>query len=256
MQTTIPTRVGGAIWPVVALLLGSMLVVKTINVTSFRIADQFYPAYLALDPDNVYMRITIHHLAQMLFASALILAVSRLLQWPLRTFGFHLNGWAFSFKRVLIFCAFWFLVQLSVGYLLVQGGLSADPGYPLTLRNFAGWLGFEVLLSGTSEEIMYRGLIMTLMMRAWQSLFRSTQWLGWAALVGATLVFMVDHINFSLQPLAVTYVNPLQQLTVLIFGLFYGFLYLRTQSLVGPVLAHNLLNGVITVAGTLLYLLL
>ncbi|MEZ4863477.1 MAG: CPBP family intramembrane glutamic endopeptidase [Caldilineaceae bacterium] len=256
MHTTIPTRVGASSWPVVALLVSSALVVKTINVTSFHIADRFYPAYLLLDPDNVYMRITIHHLAQMLFAFAWILAVSRLMQWPLRTFGFNLNGWAFSLKWVLIFCALWFLVQFGVGYLLVRGGLSADPGYPFTLRNVAGWFGFEVLLSGTSEEIMYRGLIMTLMLRLWHQRFHSAQLLGWAAVVGATVVFMVDHINFSLQPLAVTYVNPLQQVTVLIFGLFYGFLFLRTRSLVGPMLAHNLLNGVITVAGTLLYVLL
>ncbi|MFP4016478.1 MAG: type II CAAX prenyl endopeptidase Rce1 family protein [Halanaerobiales bacterium] len=50
-----------------------------------------------------------------------------------------------------------------------------------------------------------------------------------------------------------TYFNSLQQLTCLIFGVFYGYLFVKTRSVFGPILAHNLLNGVITISTILLF---
>jgi membrane protease YdiL (CAAX protease family) len=257
METTLRAKPTARLWRIPALLIAGMLVAKTINVTSFYVADLVFSVVAALDPDDVYLYITIHHVAQLLITLGLMLVAT--IRWPsvtFRTFGFTTHDWQFSLKWVLLFSLAWSIVQFGVGYVLVKDGLSADPGYPLTARNLGGMLAFQLLLSGTSEEIMFRGLIMTALIVGWRSVFPSRRALGWAATIGATLVFMFDHINFSLSPLAVTYFNPLQQGTALIFGLFYGVLFWKTQSLVGPILAHGLLNGIITLSGTLLFLLL
>ena len=39
----------------------------------------------------------------------------------------------------------------------------------------------------------------------------------------------------------------------MMFGAFYAFLFLRTRSLLGPILAHNLLNAVIVTIGLILH---
>ena len=66
---------------------------------------------------------------------------------------------------------------------------------------------------------------------------------------------MLAHINFNLHPFAVTYFNLAQQITCLIFGAFYGWLLTKTRSIIGPMLAHNLLNGVITLCSLLISLI-
>lgn len=65
---------------------------------------------------------------------------------------------------------------------------------------------------------------------------------------------MLAHINIAVNPLRVTHFNLLQQVTVFTFGAFYAFLFVRTRSLLGPILAHNLLNAVIVTIGLILLL--
>jgi membrane protease YdiL (CAAX protease family) len=77
----------------------------------------------------------------------------------------------------------------------------------------------------------------------------------WIAGSIATIIFMLAHINIAFYPLRVTHFNILQQITVLIFGAFYAFLFIRTKSLLGSILAHNLLNAVIVTIGLILFLI-
>jgi membrane protease YdiL (CAAX protease family) len=90
--------------------------------------------------------------------------------------------------------------------------------FPLTAKNFTGYFLFEILLSGTSEDVMFRALVVTSMLFLWRNLFRVER-----------------HLN--------------------IFGTFYGYLMVKTKSIAGPILAHNLLNGVITIVSLVLFLI-
>lgn len=67
---------------------------------------------------------------------------------------------------------------------------------------------------------------------------------------------MLAHINIAFNPLRVTHFSLLQQFSSLGFGIFYAFLFLRTRSILGPILAHNLLNTIIVMVGLLLALVL
>ncbi len=75
------------------------------------------------------------------------------------------------------------------------------------------------------------------------------------AIACSTVIFMLAHINFNLNPFVITHFSLAQQLTCLIFGTFYGWLLVKTKSVIGPMLAHNLLNGVITGVSLLISLI-
>lgn len=131
-----------------------------------------------------------------------------------------------------------------------------SPGFtfPLNFRNYIGYYLFEVLLSGTSEEIMFRSLVITLMLSLWGKYFSNSKRFSIVVISASTLIFMIAHINFNLFPFKITHFDILQQLTCLASGLCFGYLFLKTKSIVGCMIAHNLLNGIITLM-TLLFVL-
>lgn len=68
------------------------------------------------------------------------------------------------------------------------------------------------------------------------------------AIIISTVLFMAGHIGYDLFPFRITYINGLQQLTVVIFSFAYGIVFLKTRSILGPMLMHNLLNGIATIS--------
>ncbi|MFQ3547425.1 MAG: CPBP family intramembrane glutamic endopeptidase [Termitinemataceae bacterium] len=126
--------------------------------------------------------------------------------------------------------------------------------FPITVQNFVTYFGFQILMSGTSEEVLFRSLVMVPLLLVGERGSMSSKTITIVVSSIATIIFMLAHINFTLFPFRITYFNPLQQLTVLIFGYFYAYLFIKTRSIIGPIVAHNLLNGVITVIGLMLFL--
>ncbi len=235
---------------IIITMILSMALVKTVNMLSFDAAYLFYPSFAQFDPDNVFIVLTIHHICQAVIALLIICVVSRILKLSMREFGFNLEQFKFSLKAVLIFVGIWSVIQAGVGLMMITVFKApASFGFPLNTRNYIGYFLFEILLSGTSEEIMFRALVISLMIYVWKNLFKKESHLTLMVILSSSLVFMFDHINFSFSPFRITYINLLQQLTALIFGTFYGYLFTRTKSIAGPMLAHNLLNGVIAIIG-------
>lgn len=251
-MTSLSWKTGGQI-----ALLGAAFLALTrlISELAFLLAQPMAQSLRALDPDGSFLYISLHHLWQGGFALLAILLLSRLMRIPLTDFGFNLHAWRYAVRLVLRFSLFWFFFQGSIGALmLVLGDTSAAFHFPLTARNFGGYFAFQILLSGTSEEVLFRALVMTPLLAVGKKAGLTEK--SNALLAGgiATLIFMLAHINIAFNPLRVTHFNGLQQLTVLTFGAFYAFLFVKTCSLLGPILAHNLLNGVIVTIGLILFL--
>lgn len=257
MKSETDKNTSALVWRIPLLLIAGMVTAKAINLFSFAVADQVDPWLASFDPHGVFMYISIHHIVQLLLVLGLMFIFTRLhAAATFRLLGFNLDEWRFSLKWALLFTLGWTVIQFGAGYFLVRNGLSANPGYPLTWRNLAGSFAFQFFLSGSSEEPLYRGLIMSAMLVGWRPLFRKPERLAIASTAGSTLVFMWDHINFSFSPLSVTHFNLLQQGTLLVFGIFYGWLFWRTQSLLGPILTHGLLNVIIVASGLVLFVAL
>ncbi|MCG2783946.1 MAG: CPBP family intramembrane metalloprotease [Anaerolineae bacterium] len=231
-----------------------LFLTRLISEVAFLLAQPVYQSLRAFDPDGSFLYISLHHALQGLFALFAILLLARMFRISPKDFGFNLNEWRYAVRLVLQFSLFWFFLQGSIGVLLmVFGDTSAAFHFPLTAWNFGGYFAFQILISGTSEEILFRALVMTplLLYGKRSELADKTN----ALLAGgiATLIFMLAHINIAFDPLRVTHFNPLQQLTVFTFGSFYAYLFVKTRSLLGPILAHNLLNAVIVAIGLILY---
>ncbi len=231
-----------------------LAITRLLSEVAFLLAQPMAQSMRVFDPDGSFLYISLHHIWQGVFALFTILLLARIYRIPLTQFGFNLNEWRFVVRRVLQFSLSWFFLQGSIGALMmVFGDTSAAFHFPLTSWNFGGYFAFQILLSGSSEEILFRALVMTplLLYGKHSELADKTN----ALLAGgiATLIFMLAHINIAFDPLRVTNFNPLQQLTVFTFGSFYAYLFVKTRSLLGPILAHNLLNAVIVTIGLILY---
>jgi len=238
------------------LFLASVILLALTHFSSgffFGIAKKLYNKWVWLDADGAYLLITIHHIFQAIFGLVLIFLIVNILKKKFSDFGFNFNKFKYSIKAVLIFCGIWFCIQFIVGVLLVNyGGVPVNFGFPLTKRNYISYFLFEILLSGTSEEILFRALVITVLLLVCKKLKISEKNAKIISVSIATLIFMIAHINFTFSPFSITYINYLQQATCMVFGLFYGILFIKTKSVVGVILAHNLLNGIITIVSLLL----
>jgi len=235
--------------------IGFLVLTRLFSEIAFRLAYPVFQSLRAFDPDGSFLYISLHHILQGLFALFAILLLSQVFRTSLIDFGFNLNEWRYAVRLVLLFSLFWFVLQGVLGVLMVVfGDTSATFQFPMTAWNFGGYFAFQILLSGTSEEVLFRALVMApLLIYGRQSGLPEKPS---ALLAGgiATLIFMLAHINITFDPFRVTNFNLLQQFTVFTFGAFYAFLFIKTRSLLGPIFAHNLLNAVIVTIGLILFL--
>ncbi|MBE0654996.1 MAG: CPBP family intramembrane metalloprotease [Bacteroidales bacterium] len=128
-------------------------------------------------------------------------------------------------------------------------------GFPLTTKNYVGRLAFQLLLSGTSEEILFRVMVIVILTDILENVFNESTLFYYLVTV-STIIFIFDHINFSLSPLSITHFNILQQITLVIFGTFYGWLFIKYKNYWTVAIAHGSLNGVINLSTLILYCLM
>lgn len=208
--------------------------------------------YAALDPDGAFAWVSVHHIAQAAVFLILMIAICRV---SAIRFGF---GWGDS--RVGLFyvraCALIYAAYAVVSMLTVvsSGSFQGFP-YPLTARNIVGQLGFQLLLSGPSEELISRAFAITMLARVASGVvFREETGAGRAvrrisggslsvANLIAAIVFGAAHVGVSFAPLAVSF-SLFQVIYSIVLGLFYGVCYERSKSMVYPMAMHSITNVV------------
>jgi uncharacterized protein len=158
-------------------------------------------------------------------------------------------------KRVAQFALIWWIIQLSVGFYMMSSGTVGDLfSFELTVNSYVGYFLFQILLSGTSEELLYRALLLGLLIYFGKQAGFSKKTNIAFAIITSLSAFIIGHISYTLFPFSIISYNVLQLLTVVIFGSFQIYLYFKTKSAFGPMLAHNVLNGVIVLSSLILFL--
>ena len=213
-------------------------------------ADQFN--YSAIDPDGVFARGSVRHIVQALIFLVLMVAIRRLTRIR---FGFGRGDSRIGFLYVRI------LTMIFIGYavilltIAVATGAAPQPPFPVTTRNVAGQLGFQLLLSGPSEELIFRAFAITMLaLLVKGALFRGEQGVSRAvnkvfgkeltyANIIAAIIFGLAHVRFEFAPFAVTF-TTFQVFYAMILGLFYGVCYERSGSMYYPMLMHSISNVV------------
>lgn len=182
-----------------------------------------------------------HHLWQLVLAVAVIfvLSLGRLRDW-----GLNLRNPEESLRLLKKFCVVYGVYFVGIGLLFQWLFLPVPPPeFPLTTANVVGRLFFMSVISGLSEEILFRGLMQTSLSRVVPGVWR---WraidLPVAGLITA-VIFTLVHINFTLAPFEITHLYLPQLALALVLGVYYAYAYHRTGSLLTPILAHNFSNG-------------
>ena len=220
-----------------------ILAVTFIPKLASALTHKVYPFLSSLDPDNVFLWISIHHIFQLLLPLILMkLWLSR----RLTDYGINLNDWRGSLRIFFWFCLIYLVPVFFVNVL--PNIISGKPPwfkYPLNARNIIGFLGFEYLLSGTGEEPLFRGFAIILLSQSWKRVFRIWRVEISSAGLLATALFMYGHIGFKVFPFEITYISWPQQVWALGLGLYYAVVFQKTKSLLCPVLSHGYSNGII-----------
>jgi len=192
--------------------------------------------YRAFDPDGSFLWISVHHMVQAVVVLILMIFFSRIFK-----LNFHLTlknkeiGIRYL-KRFMLFFTLYTVIAFTI--IVIVGGFQSF-AYPLTFRNIAGYLSFQLLLSGPSEELIFRAFAITLFV-AFISNKRIHKHLSFANLFAA-LIFGIAHIGFSFFPFSATY-SIQQVLFATALGLFYGDCYEKTDSIIYPMIMHSFGN--------------
>lgn len=118
--------------------------------------------------------------------------------------------------------------------------------YKLNRWNVIGTLLFQLFLSGTSEEILFRSLPIALYMNMLNAGKKREQVF---AVTLTSFLFAAAHINmfdnFSANWFQIGY--------AFVLGLAYGFVFICSKSVIYPMIMHSMSN-VISVGGCYLYM--
>jgi membrane protease YdiL (CAAX protease family) len=112
-----------------------------------------------------------------------------------------------------------------------------SPGFALTSSNIWGWLFFEGVYVGPTEEIPFRALLVTYLARTMPGKARIGRFnMNWAGIIVA-LIFALLHISsFDSRnwPEALG-----QQFYAFALGILYAYWLEKSKSVVAPIVGHN-----------------
>lgn len=187
-----------------------------------------------------WLYMVIHHVVQALLA---LLAIGLLSGFRFSDWGLNLHNREESIRLVKRF-TLWFggIIGISLALQLASGAAPIY-GRPLTADHIIGGLVFMWLISGSSEEILFRALFQTWFARFWTSTVSFGGVVIPTAGIVAALFFALVHINFRLWPFEITHFAPMQVMIAFALGIFYAVAYFRTGSILAPAIAHSIANG-------------
>jgi membrane protease YdiL (CAAX protease family) len=236
-------------------------IVEMLGVTSMValvivIADAMFrllPKCETIVENSFWIRAYLAHAPQFVVPFALICYITR---GRLGEYGFNLKQKppVFTHGRMLgLGVLFGLLISLRFVPQTARGA-PVDVPQPVTALSILGNMTFQWVVVGLSEETMFRGLIQTyLMNNLWGSIRLMGHDLHIGTVLGAMLWGAFHLINILVMPL-----GPVLILVMLttVAGLFMGYAYQETGSLLTTVVVHNTLFGIPLSLGYILYWLL
>ena len=192
--------------------------------------------YQVIDPDGAFAWISIHHISQ-----ALIFIILMMLIKKFKSIDFGLNWGSREIGKTYLFSFFKYFSMYTAGaFITVVITKSFQPfTFPLSPVNILGQLGFQLLLSGPSEELIFRGFAISML-----GLVIKGRFLKGKVSVENTIsavIFGLAHVGFSLRPFELRY-SVFQVVYAIILGLFYGDCYEKTDSVIYPMIMHSFSN--------------
>jgi len=193
-------------------------------------------SYQAIDPDGAYAWISVHHIVMALIFILIIMFIG--LIKPLE-FGFGWGNKEIGKKYVRSFTLIFGVGSLVSHLIMILTNSFQQFPYPLSATNIIGQLSFQLLLSGTAEELVFRAFAMTML----ALVIKGRVFNGKVSMANilAAVIFGVAHVGFSFAPFSLSY-NPIQVILAIVLGFFYGDCYEKSKSMYYPMMMHSISN--------------
>lgn len=213
------------------LLLGLLVLFLAANSTALVEKIFKLPKYA----DMPWVEIYYGHIAQLFWA----LVAIAILKWVSPgNYGLRWPKGKTYIRAAIMWCLI-FAVIMSLSDIIpfVLHHRPPQGHYQLTPINVAGWLSFEGIFVGPSEEILFRGLLITFLVQR----MPGTVSLGRFSMNGAGLVvavlFALAHAgSFATGPLSDAIY---QQFYAFALGVLYAYWFEKSGSVVAPIIGHN-----------------
>jgi len=212
------------------------------------VADLF--SYEKLDPYNAYAWNFLHHITMLVIGLFAVL----ILRKPLKVgFGLGLGDRKTGTRFVVRYTAVLAGVSLIVHILMKISNSLPVYAFPLNTSNIVGTLCFQLFLTGPAEELLYRALPITILVR----FFGENAKFKWGITLEniiAAFLFAVAHMKWSLFPLSIE-ANWFQLVYAFAQGIISGKAYQDSGSVFYPMMMHSISNVLMVGTGYLLLFL-
>lgn len=210
------------------------------------------PNFKILMEESSWIFADLVHLPQFLIPFLLICYITK---GNLGEYGFNLkeDPPLFTHRRMLMIGISTGLI-MSLKYIVqIIGNSPLDIPRPVTPTNILGYMIFQWIIVGVSEETMFRGLIQTYLMKNLEgSVDIANHEFHVGTVVGAIFWGGFHFINILNMPLQAAFFTVLLTTPI---GLLIGYAYQRTESLLTTIIVHNSIFGVPLLIGYILYFL-
>ena len=203
-----------------------------------------FPEFLTIIQNNIFIPVYLVDGSIFLISILLIywLSNGRLDKW-----GFNLRAKDLKIKLSVEIGLIFFSIGLISNILSILTHHYKPFPFPLTFRNIVGMMLFSSIFVGIAEETGFRGLIQTYLMNRLSGSVKLFRWNFHIGCIIAAILFGLLHlVNLMRGSLLNGHVVPIVLMQVIsgsIFGLIAGYIYQETKSLAGPVVIHNLFDG-------------
>ncbi len=192
--------------------------------------------YRSIDPDGAYAWISVHHIFQALVFLPVMVILGKVYGLD---FGFHWGDKSVGRKITLKFFLYFTIYNIGAyAFILLANGFEPFQ-FPLSANNILGYMGFQLFLSGPSEELIFRAFAITLF-----ALVLKSSWIKGhvsAANILAAIIFAMAHMRFSFAPFEVSFIT-MQLVLAFGLGIFYGICYEKSGSMYYPMMMHSFSN--------------
>ncbi|MCC5910019.1 MAG: CPBP family intramembrane metalloprotease [Clostridiaceae bacterium] len=199
-----------------------------------------------IDPDGAYAWLSVRHIVISLLVIILMGGINRI---KLMDYGIGWGDKETGKKYTLLFFKYFCVYTTGAFITVIATNSFQQFEYPLTATNITGHLGFQLLLSGPAEELLFRGFAITML----AVVIRGRIFNGKISIANliAAVIFGLAHIVFLFNPFEIRY-SLFQVVYAIVLGLFYGDCYEKTNSVFYPMIMHSFTN--VVMVGTIIIL--
>jgi membrane protease YdiL (CAAX protease family) len=158
-------------------------------------------------------------------------------------YGLHLPRGKSYVGPAILWGLFFGVLMTSVDHapeIIARTPIKLD--YPLDTAHVAGWLGFEGIYVGPTEEILFRSLLVTFLSVTMPGKVRLWRYDMNGAGIVVAAIFALAHLgSFFDSP---WWMALAQQIYAFTLGVLYAYWLEKSKSVLAPIIGHNVGDGV------------